>query len=126
MTDELDAGPVYLKKPLMLDGSAQKIFERAANLAFDMMDEIVVHAVQPAEQKGTPMVFKRRKPEQSLLPDDGTLEALYDHIRMLDADTYPVAFLRHGRFRLELRDAEFDDGRLVARVSIALMDGEPK
>src|SRR5438876_4995655 len=32
-SNEIDAGPVYLKRPLSLAGSAQEIFERAAELS---------------------------------------------------------------------------------------------
>jgi methionyl-tRNA formyltransferase len=35
--DELDAGPTYLKKPLSLEGCAQDIYERAANITCDLM-----------------------------------------------------------------------------------------
>ena len=41
MTDELDAGPIYLKKPLKLNGSAQQIYERASKKVFKMINIIV-------------------------------------------------------------------------------------
>src|SRR5712671_2452257 len=40
MTSERDAGPVYMKTRLWLDGSAQEIFERASTIVFDMIAEI--------------------------------------------------------------------------------------
>src|SRR5262249_30099111 len=35
---ELDAGPIFLKRRLVLDGSAQEIYERATALAFSMIN----------------------------------------------------------------------------------------
>jgi methionyl-tRNA formyltransferase len=48
MTDEMDAGPVYMKRPLSLEGSAQEIYERAAGIISGMMREI-------AETEPTPV-----------------------------------------------------------------------
>lgn len=119
MEKELDAGPVYLKKPLSLEGSAGKIFERMADLSYDMMAEIAEKEPQPVPQQGEPVIFKRRTPEMSRLPDKGDTKKIYDHIRMLDAQTYPRAFLRHGEFELDFSDAALEpDGSVSARVVI--------
>jgi methionyl-tRNA formyltransferase len=118
MVEELDAGPVYIKRPLSLAGSAGEIFTRMADLSFDMMAEIAAHEPAPVPQSGEPVVFERRKPEQSRLPEDATPEALFDFVRMLDADTYPRAFLDHGNLRLEFAEARLTGGALEARVRI--------
>ncbi len=122
MVEELDAGPVYLKRQLDLSGRAQDIYERAANLTWDMIAEIVAREPEPVPQTGTPTVFPRRRPDQSRLPESGPPDALYDHIRMLDADTYPHAFLNHGAFHLEFTDARLDGGIVSATVTIRLRD----
>jgi methionyl-tRNA formyltransferase len=67
---------------------------------------------------GDAVLFKRRKPEQSRLPETGSLQSTYDFIRMLDADGYPHAFIEHGEFMLKLRNAKLGNGRLVAEVEI--------
>ncbi len=118
MVEALDAGPVYLKRPLPLDGSAQEIYERMADLAYDMMAEIVAREPAPVPQSGEPVIFARRRPEQSRLPADGDRDALYDFIRMLDADTYPPAFLEHGDWRLEFTAARRDGDGVTAQVRI--------
>ena len=41
MTDQLDAGPVYGKRPLSLAGRAEDIFSRAAELTYDLIDDII-------------------------------------------------------------------------------------
>jgi methionyl-tRNA formyltransferase len=118
MLGEVDAGPVYTKKPLMLEGTAQEIYVRAGTLSAEIIEWIVDNEPVPIEQAGEVVLFKRRKPEQSRLPETGALTEAYNFIRMLDADGYPHAFIEHGEFILELRNAKLKNGRLVAEVEI--------
>jgi len=117
MVKELDAGPVYLKKPLSLEGRAQDIYERAADRVYDLIKEIVIKEPQPDPQEGKVTNFSRRTPDMSRLPNSKTSAELYDHIRMLDADTYCRAFLEHGDYTLSFYDADLEsDGTLSAKV----------
>jgi methionyl-tRNA formyltransferase len=118
MVKEVDAGPVYLKEPLDLQGSAQDVFERTANMVYDMMDEIIKAAPQPLPQAGKEVVFSRRTPEMSELPRTASAATIYDHIRMLDAETYPHAFIRHGEFVITFRNAQEEDGVVKAVAEI--------
>ena len=118
MVAEMDAGPVYTKRSLALEGRAEQVYKHAGSISFEVIRWMVVNQPEPVPQQGEPVLFKRRTPEQSRLPSEGTLEALYDHIRMLDAPTYPLAFLDYGDFRLELSYAEPHQDRLEARVRI--------
>lgn len=119
MAEELDAGPVYMKKPLSLEGRAQDIFERTAPVTMQMIKEIVMKEPTPAPQKGEVTIFKRRTPEMSVFPESGGLDEIYDHIRMLDADTYPPAFLEYGDFILTFKDAEFS-GKDALRACVEI------
>lgn len=116
MTETLDAGPVYAKRPLSLHGPAHEIYRRAAMLAYDMMADIVAEEPVPVPQRGEAVLFSRRKPAQSRLEDGLQARDLYDRIRMLDADGYPPAFLEQDGWRLEFGDAELLDGEVRARV----------
>jgi len=119
MVEEMDAGPVYLKLPLSLAGSAQEIFERAADLAYTAIRQIVADERTPQPQRGEPTFFRRRRPTESLLPAaPDSIERVFDHIRMLDAETYPLAFLDHGTLRLEFRDAQRVGDVVTATVAI--------
>lgn len=119
IVEEMDAGPVYLKQDLDLAGTAQEIFECAANIAAGMIEHIVLNEPTPEPQVGEPTVFKRRTPDMSRLPEQGGCETLYDHIRMLDAEGYPHAFVDHGDYRLIFRQASLGrDGVVQALVSI--------
>lgn len=118
MVDEMDAGPVYAKRDMPLDGRAEEIYIRAGELSFEIIRWIIENEPIPEPQQGEVVHFKRRKPEQSELPADGRLEVLYDHIRMLDAPSYPPAFIERGNFRIEFSGAQLRGGELVAQVVI--------
>ncbi|RDE23043.1 methionyl-tRNA formyltransferase [Motiliproteus coralliicola] len=118
MVNELDAGPVYGKIPFSLEGRAEEIFKRVATLCYDHIRNIVEQEPQPVPQSGEPVCFPRRTPDLSVLPEHGEVEAIYDHIRMLDAEGYPKAFLDHGDFQLQFSHAELEDGVLSAQVTI--------
>ncbi|MGH9775338.1 MAG: methionyl-tRNA formyltransferase [Candidatus Acidiferrales bacterium] len=121
MSEEFDAGPVYVKRALSLDGNAEEIYIRSSNLAAKMIGDIIRDELQPTPQTGEPVVFRRRKPAESEIPPNLSLEGLYDFIRMLDAQGYPRAFLLHGNFRCEFSRAVLYDREIRADVSIRLV-----
>lgn len=116
--EELDAGPVYLKRRLPLSGTAEDILRRASALMEEMILEIVEHKPEPVPQEGDVVEFKRRQPKDGDLKQANDLRKAYDFIRMLDADGYPPAFLETDRLRIEFGDARLDDDFVEARVRI--------
>jgi methionyl-tRNA formyltransferase len=125
MTNEFDAGPVYLKRDLSLEGSsAEEIYIRASYLSAKMMRVIVEDNIEPVPQIGEPTNFKRRKPHQSEIPELDSLQELHDFIRMLDADGYPKAFIDYNGFRYQFNRAVLYDGRVVADVHIERIEDE--
>ncbi|HUE91251.1 hypothetical protein [Pseudomonas sp.] len=116
MVEMLDAGPIYLKQSLSLQGTAEAIYVRAGELGEQMIAEIIARQPQVVEQQGEVVLFKRRTPQQSALPYRGELMQLYDHIRMLDAPGYPRAFIEHGEFRLEFSAVQLEGEQLHATV----------
>ena len=89
-----------------------------------MIAEIVEREPQPVPQEGEVTVFTRRRPQQSALPTTGSLESLFEHIRMLDAPTYPRAFLGHGDFHLEFSHAKKLKKHVRARVTFRRPEGD--
>ncbi len=122
VTEELDAGPIYLKRELCLYGSAEEILIRASDIVFDMIKYLVENELSPVEQEGEPTIFKRRQPEESRIPDLESLQQLYDFIRMLDAEGYPKAFIESHGLRFEFSRAALYDGRIEADVTITKVD----
>jgi methionyl-tRNA formyltransferase len=120
----LDTGDIYFKEPLSLEGTAQEIFARFSDLVFgQMIPRLVEGKDQPRPQQGAPVVFDRRRPEESDLTVATTPEAAFDIIRMLDAETYPTAFLETPELRYEFRRARWVDGQLMADVRIKPKEG---
>ena len=118
MTGEIDAGPVYFKENLGLQGSAEEIYFRANRIAARMIEQLIAEQPQPVPQTGEPVIFKRRKPEESRIPPTESVNQLYDFIRMLDAEGYPRAFLEHAGFRYEFSQAALAGDQLSATVTL--------
>lgn len=120
MTTELDAGPIYLKEPIALNGSAQDVFLQCAKLIYKLVNELIHQKISPKDQEGEIVNFTRRTPQQSKLPQQANIEKIYDIIRMLDAPSYPKAFLDYGNFTLTFEDAILlTDSHIEAKVSIS-------
>ena len=118
MTQELDTGDIYHKVSLDLSGSAQEIFIDSANKIYELIKFIIENKPQLQPQEGKVVNFNRRKPSQSEIPKDITIEEIYDYIRMLDADTYPAAYIDFGGFRLLFKKAKLDNGKLTMEVDV--------
>lgn len=119
VTAKIDGGPVYMKKPLSLEGSAQEIFIRCSDVIFnEMIPRFLEEHLEPTEQTGEPVIFKRRNEAEGEITPDMEPEKIYDYIRMLDAEGYPRAFMNFGEYRLCFEDAKLsEDGETVeARV----------
>lgn len=123
-TEELDSGPVYLKKPLPLLGRAQQIYENAAEIIEDMIVEIIQESPKPVPQQGEVVEFKRRTPEESNITDLSNLSEIYDFIRMLDADGYPHAFVETANTKIEFHHAQLKDDHIFAEVKIKVKEDE--
>jgi methionyl-tRNA formyltransferase len=123
MVEDFDAGPVYLKKDLSLEGNAEEIYIRASYLSAQMIRQIIEKQPTPLPQTGEPVLFERRKPEESRIPELNNLQMLHDFIRMLDADGYPPAFIEYKGFRYEFNRASLYHGKIVADVNILPLDG---
>ena len=106
VTSTIDGGPVYMKKPLTLEGSAQEIFVRCSDVIFkEMIPKFLEERLEPVEQTGEPVLFKRRTEKDGEITSDMELDKIYDYIRMLDAEGYPRAYIEFGEYRLSFENA---------------------
>lgn len=115
---ELDAGPIYFKRPLSLHGTAQEIYMRASVIIEDMIISLIENSPVPQEQSGEPVVFKRRNKDEGNIDKLETLEKIHDFIRMLDADGYPSAFFETENLRFEFSRSSLREGFVLADVVI--------
>lgn len=115
---ELDAGPIYMKRPLSLSGTAEEILQRASRLVEEMIIEMVRSRPESVPQLGQVVEFKRRQPQDGSISELDTLAEAYDFIRMLDAEGYPPAFIDTEHMHLEFSDAELCAEFVEAKVRI--------
>ena len=118
MVNELDAGPIYFKRSLSLNGNAQKIYTSCSKKIFKMIESLIKKEPIPKEQIGNVTYFERRNPGQSEIKDFKNIGDLYDFIRMLDADGYPNAYLEDNNFRYEFFSAKIEKDHLSSSVRI--------
>lgn len=122
-SEGLDTGPVYMKCSLSLEGTAEDILKRASDLMEKMIINIVKNNPVAVPQSGVPVVFKRRNKEDGNLINLSELDIIYDHIRMLDADGYPKAFLETENIIFEFCNAELNKNYIDAKVIIRVKNG---
>lgn len=116
--EEMDSGPIYMKRPLSLQGRAQDVYVQATFIIEDMMKEILKYRPQPSPQQGEPVYFVRRRPEDGDISALHKLSQVYDYIRMLDGEGYPPAFLETEYLRLMFSRAQNLGDRILADVVI--------
>ena len=119
-TGEMDAGDVYLRRPICLkSGSIAEIFDLVARQSAEMAKEILLTDPTPEPQSGIPSTYERLKPSDSELSLGGlTPRQVYDRIRMVDGLDYPRAFQIEQDWVLEFTDARLQGEEVQATVKL--------
>lgn len=120
MNETMDAGPVYYKTDLPLEGTAEEILKRASMKSFDIIEAMIKNEPDAVPQEGDPVIFKRRKPEEGDIAALEDIDKIYDYIRMLDAEGYPRAFIETEHFRIELENADLKNDEIKAHATIRI------
>jgi len=110
---ELDAGDIYLKEDLALQGTAKEIFINADILILDMISTIVDNELTPVKQIGDITTFKRRQPHESNIEKLTSITEVYDYIRMLDEDGYPHAYFENENFKFEFTNSCIKNEKVI-------------
>lgn len=125
ITKELDAGDIYLKKPLNIEfGTAEEILKKVSEIIYEMIEEILNKNMKPIPQQGEVVNFFRRKPEDGNIEQLNNIKKIYDYIRMLDGEGYPRAFLEINDIKYEFFNPKLRDGKLKAKVLIKKKSNE--
>ncbi len=118
MTDVLDGGPVYCAEEVSLEGDLTSILDRIKVVILRLIRRIIEESPEPTPQKGEPVYFARLTPADNEIAPSLALSEMYDHIRMVDSDGYPPAFMEFGGVRLEFEGAHLVADELTAKVTI--------
>jgi methionyl-tRNA formyltransferase len=87
-----------------------------------MIKSIIIDNLQPSPQFGQPVIFKRRKPEESNISGLVAIKEIYDYIRMLDCEGYPSAFLETNHFRFEFSKAVLSDNNEIVQAYVRIIE----
>ena len=119
MNQELDGGPIYLKKNVSLKGSLSQIFVRINKVINIFIIKITKEEIIPKEQKGKIFNFTRLSKKDNKLPEDLNLKELFDRIRMIDDKDYPNAFLHYGNLKFEFSNATLKNNEIIVTCKIS-------
>ena len=116
---ELDAGPVYMKIDLNLNGSATDIYKKTAEIVFGKIIPVIISGeTVPVPQKGRAVIFKRRSSLESDISGLRSANKVFDWIRMLDAEGYPAAFIESEGLKIEFYNAKLYGKYVTATAKI--------
>ena len=94
MEKNLDSGPIYYKENVSLSGSLFEIFERINDVLNNLILRLIDNLPVPQPQIGKIVEFKRLGIKDNQININSKIEKFYDHIRMLDDNSYPSAYLK--------------------------------
>jgi methionyl-tRNA formyltransferase len=116
----IDAGDIYLKNELSLEGTAREIFEKSSIIIKNMIVEILTKNIKSIPQIGEATNFKRLKPEDGILNELNDLEIVFDYIRMLDCDGYPPAYVETENLKFEFSNAKHNKKSKLINANVRI------
>ena len=119
VVEAVDAGPIYLRKELALEGHElmPEIRAKQGELTVALCLEFVRRypRIQPRPQRGSASYFPRRRPADSRLDLDVTLREQMALLRIVDNERYP-AFFDHQGWRYTVTIAKVGRAHSPART----------
>ena len=100
MTNQIDAGPIYIKKTMDLSGNLNQIFNRMSFIIIEMIKILIKKNINPKKQVGRVYKFKRIRESQSEIKKEKNLNEIYNKIRMLDTEEYPRSYIKKNNFKI--------------------------
>jgi len=100
MTNQIDAGPIYIKKNMDLGGNLNQIFDRMSIIIMQMIKILIKKNINPKKQVGRVYKFKRIRETQSEIKKEKNLNEIYNKIRMLDTEEYPRSYIKKNNFKI--------------------------
>lgn len=116
MERELDAGPIYLKEKISLNGNLCEILSKISEKILIMMKKILDKKINPKKQVGKVVKFKRIK--NNSINFKLNIKRIFDQIRMLDDPCYPNSYIKLGNYKIEFFKAEMNKNNIKANAKI--------
>ena len=111
-TAEVDAGPVYLRDYIYLEGTEllPEIRRKQGAKTVELCLRFLAQwpDLEPQPQQGVPTVWRRRHRGDDRIDPHGTIAEQFDHLRIVDNERYPAWFELRGR-RYVLQVLALDD-----------------
>ena len=114
---KLDAGHIYCREKISLDGDLDKIFHRISIKILKMINLITFKKLKLKEQVGKVYTFKRLKPSDSNIYELKNFTEIYNIIRSVDHKDYPKAFIKTKYFKIEFSNAKLLGNKLSCNVN---------
>jgi methionyl-tRNA formyltransferase len=108
--DKVDAGDVYIRDEIQLDGTEliEEIREKQGNKTIEMCLLFVknMRTLEGKKQEGESTFYRRRRSEDSELDINKTINEQFNLLRVVDNERYPAFFVKNGiKYILSIRKA---------------------
>ena len=121
VTESIDAGDIYVKKDISLEGDLDTIFNRISKQVEIMISHIIETNPIPKPQEGKIHHFKRLSIDDNEIKHDMTINQIYNCIRMVDSKDFAKAYIIFGDYKIEFTNANFKDNKLIADIKFLKM-----
>ena len=116
MTEEFDAGPIYIRSKVSLEGNLDQILVRIYKVIADQIFELLKKDIEPIEQVGEVVKFSRII--DNTIKFSEPLNKIFDKIRMLDSSIYPQSYIDVEDCKIEFKNAKYVEDQIQASVTI--------
>ena len=116
--EELDAGPIYLRDAIILQGN--ELHDEIRSLQAKKTQELCLRLlyefgqITPMPQSGLATFYSKRTPAASELDVSRPLQDLFDQLRVASNDNYPACFYHRGT-KYVLKITKQDDVALLEK-----------
>lgn len=118
MTNDIDAGPIYLKENISLSGNLDEIFNRISIKIIKMIKLLIKKEIKPKKQVGKIFNFKRLKKSNSKIKKNENINEIYDKIRMLSSYDYPHAYVIKDNLKIYFTKPKFKKKMISCEAKI--------
>jgi methionyl-tRNA formyltransferase len=120
MEEEVDSGDIYCKEHVSLQGNLSDIWLSISDVAAKLISKCVIENLEPRPNttKST-NVYKRRKKQPIEFDNTKDIHYIYNQIRMMDAQGYPMSYITIGDYKLEFSRAKLENEVIISDVRIS-------